>query len=220
MPSAFRHLKLERPLAVVDLETTGVDPRHDRIVEVGVLKVAPDAGPIRYRRLVHPGVPIPPAARAVHGIGDEDVAEQAAIPGDRPPAGPVAGGRRPGRVQHPPVRPAVPGRGVRPRRDRVRVGRSRRAGRPAALPPPGAPRPGGGVAVLLRPRARRRARGAGRRRGDGGDPRCAGRPLRGPAGDRGGPARGADGRRRRRPVPHGSGPGGLRLREVSRPPAR
>ena len=51
-------------------------PRNDRIVEVGVLKVAPDAGPIRYRRLVNPGIPIPPAARAVHGIADEDVAEK------------------------------------------------------------------------------------------------------------------------------------------------
>src|SRR4051812_28427384 len=76
MSFAFRHLVLERPLAVVDLETTGIDARHDRIVEVGVLKVDPDAGPFRYRRLVHPGVPIPPAARAVHGIGDEDVAER------------------------------------------------------------------------------------------------------------------------------------------------
>ena len=76
MSFAFRHLVLERPLAVVDLETTGVDPRHDRIVEVGVLKVAPDCGPFRYRRLVHPGIPIPPAAQAVHGIADEDVAEK------------------------------------------------------------------------------------------------------------------------------------------------
>ena len=76
MPIAFRHLVLERPLAVVDLETTGVDPRNDRIVEVGVLKVAPDCGPFRYRRLVNPGIPIPPAAQAVHGIADEDVAEK------------------------------------------------------------------------------------------------------------------------------------------------
>ncbi len=62
MPFAFRHLMLLRPLAVVDLETTGIDTRTDRIVEIGVLKLAPDSGPIRYRRLINPG------------IADEDVA--------------------------------------------------------------------------------------------------------------------------------------------------
>ncbi|MBA3413629.1 MAG: 3'-5' exonuclease, partial [Chloroflexia bacterium] len=75
MPFAFCHLVLGRPLAVVDLETTGVDARRDRIIEVGILKVAPDHGPIRYRRLVNPGIPIPPAAHAIHGIADEDVAD-------------------------------------------------------------------------------------------------------------------------------------------------
>ena len=76
MLSSFRNLRLERPLAVIDLETTGVDPRADRIIEVAVLRLAPDVGPIRYRRLIHPGRPIPEAAIAVHGITDEDVAEK------------------------------------------------------------------------------------------------------------------------------------------------
>jgi DNA polymerase-3 subunit epsilon len=72
----LRHLRLERPLAVLDLESTGVDPARDRIVEVAVLKLTPGAEPIRFRRLVNPGVPIPPSASAVHGIRDEDVAER------------------------------------------------------------------------------------------------------------------------------------------------
>jgi DNA polymerase III subunit epsilon len=76
MPFAFRHLTLERPLAVLDLETTGVDVRNDRIVEVAVLKFLPDADPVRYRRLVNPGIPIPDAAAAIHGITDEVVAEK------------------------------------------------------------------------------------------------------------------------------------------------
>lgn len=75
MDFAFRNLMLGRPLAALDLETTGINPRNDRIVAIGVLKVVPDAAPIRFRSLIHPGVPIPPAARAVHGIGDEDIAE-------------------------------------------------------------------------------------------------------------------------------------------------
>lgn len=76
MSFAFRHLVLERPLAVLDLETTGVDFQNDRIVEVGLLKLAPNADPIRYRRRVNPGIPIPPAASAVHGISDADVADK------------------------------------------------------------------------------------------------------------------------------------------------
>jgi DNA polymerase III subunit epsilon len=73
MSKPFRHLKLRRSLAILDLETTGIDPGADRIVEVGVFKIAPRAEPIRYRRLINPGVPIPPAATAVHHITDEDV---------------------------------------------------------------------------------------------------------------------------------------------------
>ena len=51
MTDMFRHLVVERPLAVIDLETTGVDVRQDRIVEVGVVKFAPDDRPARYHRL-------------------------------------------------------------------------------------------------------------------------------------------------------------------------
>ena len=39
----FTNLTLTRPMAVVDLETTGVNPQADRIIEVSILKVFPDA---------------------------------------------------------------------------------------------------------------------------------------------------------------------------------
>ena len=73
MPS--RSLRLDRPLISLDLETTGLDPERDRIVEISRVKSAP-AGTrdVRTRRL-HPGMPIPPAATAVHGITDADVAD-------------------------------------------------------------------------------------------------------------------------------------------------
>jgi DNA polymerase III epsilon subunit-like protein len=35
----LRRLRLARPLCAVDVETTGVDPRADRVVEVGVVRV-------------------------------------------------------------------------------------------------------------------------------------------------------------------------------------
>jgi len=70
------NLELQRPLVVFDLETTGVLPSDDRIVEICCLKLDPDGGrDLRTRRL-HPGRPIPAGATGVHGIRDEDVASE------------------------------------------------------------------------------------------------------------------------------------------------
>ncbi|MDB5308645.1 MAG: hypothetical protein JWO38_2847 [Gemmataceae bacterium] len=68
----FKNLALARPLAVIDLETTGVNPQTDRIVELSVLKLLPD-GRTHVTRRVNPGVPIPAEASEVHGIYDADV---------------------------------------------------------------------------------------------------------------------------------------------------
>ena len=69
-------LKLERPLAFIDLETTGTSVSTDRIVEVAVLKLSPDGTvDLRSQRL-NPGTPIPPEATAVHGITDADVSDR------------------------------------------------------------------------------------------------------------------------------------------------
>ncbi|OWK34666.1 3'-5' exonuclease [Fimbriiglobus ruber] len=73
MRLTFAHLALARPLAVLDLETTGVDPARDRVVEFAVLKIAPDGRSQLCHQRVRPGVPIPAAATAVHGITDRMV---------------------------------------------------------------------------------------------------------------------------------------------------
>jgi DNA polymerase-3 subunit epsilon len=68
-------LQLTRPLVIFDLETTGINTTHDRIVEMCLLKVFPD-GLEELRTLrFNPGIPIPAAATAVHGISDADVAD-------------------------------------------------------------------------------------------------------------------------------------------------
>ena len=72
--SMFKHLELARPLAVFDLETTGTSPERDRIVEISVVKVSPGGVVETKTRRVNPGIPIPKAATAVHGISDADVA--------------------------------------------------------------------------------------------------------------------------------------------------
>jgi DNA polymerase-3 subunit epsilon len=70
----LQNLALERPLAILDLETTGTDPQVDRIVEISVLKIHPDGRHEQLTTRLNPGMPIPPAATAVHGIDDAAVA--------------------------------------------------------------------------------------------------------------------------------------------------
>ena len=73
LASLARHLRLERPLAFFDLETTGLSVENDRIVEIAIVKVLPSGDVLRFSSLVNPGVAIPAGATSVHGISDEDV---------------------------------------------------------------------------------------------------------------------------------------------------
>ena len=66
-------LKLKRPIVFFDLETTGVDTAHDRIVEISMVKVMPDGKEIVKTRRLNPQMHSPEAATAIHGISDEDV---------------------------------------------------------------------------------------------------------------------------------------------------
>jgi DNA polymerase-3 subunit epsilon len=68
-------LELDRPLAVLDIEATGISPRADRIVELVIVKMHPGGERTTHRYRVNPGQPIPPEATAIHGITDEDVAD-------------------------------------------------------------------------------------------------------------------------------------------------
>ncbi|GIW08165.1 MAG: DNA polymerase III subunit epsilon [Dehalococcoidia bacterium] len=67
-------LPLRRPLAFLDLETTGIAVDRDRIVEIAMVIVHPDGHEDENVFRVNPGVPIPPGASRVHGIFDHDVA--------------------------------------------------------------------------------------------------------------------------------------------------
>ena len=54
--------------SVVDVETTGLDPKTDRIVEIGVVKFRNGRKTGARSWLVNPGMPIPPSAVKIHGI--------------------------------------------------------------------------------------------------------------------------------------------------------
>ncbi len=67
------NLKLYKPLCVFDLETTGTNVGKDRIVEICILKVNPDASRESKTWKVNPEMPIPKESSAIHGIYNEDV---------------------------------------------------------------------------------------------------------------------------------------------------
>lgn len=69
-------LKLNRPIVFFDLETTGTNIMHDRIVEISLIKVMPDGSEVERTRRINPEIPIPAEASAIHGIYDEDVASE------------------------------------------------------------------------------------------------------------------------------------------------
>jgi DNA polymerase-3 subunit epsilon len=66
-------LNLKRPIAFLDLETTGVNVSTDRIVELSVLKISPNGKEEWMSTRINPGIPIPPKTTAIHGIRNEDV---------------------------------------------------------------------------------------------------------------------------------------------------
>lgn len=66
-------LNLRNPLIFFDLETTGTDTIHDRIVEISYLKVHPNGKEEVKTKRINPEMPIPPSSTAIHGISDEDV---------------------------------------------------------------------------------------------------------------------------------------------------
>jgi DNA polymerase III subunit epsilon len=73
------NLNLKRPLAFIDLETTGINVTTDRIVEFSVLKIWPNGKEEWMSTRVNPEMPIPPKTTAIHGIKDEDVVNSPAF---------------------------------------------------------------------------------------------------------------------------------------------
>ncbi len=71
-----RSLKLERPLIFIDIQTTGLDIRSARIVRLSTLRIEPDGTEEFKSKLLNPLAPISPGASEVHGITDDQVADE------------------------------------------------------------------------------------------------------------------------------------------------
>lgn len=67
---------LERPIVFLDLETTGLRVGSDRIIELALIRFAPNGDVLERVRRFNPEMPISKEATAVHGITDADVANE------------------------------------------------------------------------------------------------------------------------------------------------
>jgi DNA polymerase-3 subunit epsilon len=72
----MQNLEIDRPIAFLDVETTGLSVSADRIIEMSVLKIEPDGSQEQKTRRFNPGRPIATQATEVHGITDQDVADE------------------------------------------------------------------------------------------------------------------------------------------------
>ena len=69
----------EADLVVVDLETTGTDPQHDAITEIGAVRVRGGEVLGEFRTFVNPERPIPAYIARLTGITDAQVADAPTI---------------------------------------------------------------------------------------------------------------------------------------------
>ena len=66
------------PLLSVDLETTGLNTAQDYVLQIGM--IIPNNPDSAHQTMVNPGVTIPAASTAIHGICDEDVSQADPFP--------------------------------------------------------------------------------------------------------------------------------------------
>lgn len=69
-------MKFERDVIFFDLETTGPDTVHDRIIELGAKKIKPNFEIIEYHARFNPIIPIDPQATEKHGMTNADLVNE------------------------------------------------------------------------------------------------------------------------------------------------
>lgn len=79
------------PLVSLDLETTGLQPARDRIVQIGAITIEDSAQ--HFDMLVNPGAPIPANSTAIHGLRASDLQDAPAFPLALPPLRDFVSGR-------------------------------------------------------------------------------------------------------------------------------
>ncbi len=70
------NLNLTKPIVFIDIETTGLDVKSDRIIDIALIKIKPDGTEETINELINPGISIPLEATEIHGIKDSDVLDK------------------------------------------------------------------------------------------------------------------------------------------------
>jgi len=70
------NLPIKKPIVFFDIETTGTDVVHDRIVEITILRVETNQKESIHTYLINPERPIPPAVSKIHHITNEIVKDK------------------------------------------------------------------------------------------------------------------------------------------------
>ncbi|MEA3398828.1 MAG: 3'-5' exonuclease [Patescibacteria group bacterium] len=72
----FKMLKLDKPLIMFDIETTGRAISEDKIVEIAYIKIWPNGKMKKDDIIINPQIKISPEAASVHGIRNRDVKDK------------------------------------------------------------------------------------------------------------------------------------------------
>ena len=72
-------LRIERPLTVLDVETTGTNTRRDHVVQFAASSVTPSGEVTHINEFINPEMPIPPEVTAIHHITERDVKDKPAF---------------------------------------------------------------------------------------------------------------------------------------------
>ncbi|HET9277394.1 MAG TPA: 3'-5' exonuclease, partial [Flavitalea sp.] len=64
-------LQLTKPLAIIDVETTGTNLSVDRIVEIAIVRIAVDGTKTVKRKLLNPEMPVSKTSSELHGLTNE-----------------------------------------------------------------------------------------------------------------------------------------------------
>jgi len=71
---------MEAPWSVLELETTGIDPRFDRVLDMAVVHMRWGGVTARWNTLVNPQRPLRPVVTRLTGLSDEDVNTSPSFP--------------------------------------------------------------------------------------------------------------------------------------------
>jgi ATP-dependent DNA helicase DinG len=76
----YQHVFFQDRIVFLDIETTGLNPETDRIIEIGAIAVENDIVTDRFSTLINPGKPLPLVIQRLCGLTDGDLREAPSLP--------------------------------------------------------------------------------------------------------------------------------------------